>query len=109
MQCNASDMIIVVRPSHPYNAGTEHVGFSPTKQISLAPSTMRREVFGESYKGRSAAYLLRTVGEGKLFWLIISAIHRHVRAWLTALVREMRLREIASYAAAPTKQFKVHI
>ena len=20
------------RPSHPYNAGTEHVGFSPTKQ-----------------------------------------------------------------------------
>ena len=26
------------RPSHPYNAGTEHVGFSPTSQTLLAPS-----------------------------------------------------------------------
>ncbi|CAN0422214.1 unnamed protein product, partial [Laminaria digitata] len=39
------------RPSHPYNAGTEHVGFSPTRQTSLAPSAMRREVFGESHEG----------------------------------------------------------
>ena len=26
------------RPSHPYNAGTEDVGFSPTRQALLAPS-----------------------------------------------------------------------
>ena len=25
------------RPSHPHNAGTEHVGFSPARQTSLAP------------------------------------------------------------------------
>ena len=39
------------RPSHPYNAGTEHVGFSPTRQTLLAPSAKRREVFGESREG----------------------------------------------------------
>ena len=38
-------------PSHPYNAGTEHVGVSPTRQTSLAPSTKRGEVFGESHEG----------------------------------------------------------
>ena len=32
-------------------ARTEHVGFSPTRQISLAPSAKRREVFGESHEG----------------------------------------------------------
>ena len=26
------------RPSPPYNAGTEHVGFSPTRQALLAPT-----------------------------------------------------------------------
>ena len=36
-------------PSHPYYAGTEHVGFSPTRQTLLAPSANRRgELFGES-------------------------------------------------------------
>ena len=38
------------RLSHPYNAGTEHVGFSPTRQTSLAPNAERREVFGESHE-----------------------------------------------------------
>ena len=42
---------IAIRPSHPYNAGTEHVGFSPTRQALLAPSAKRREVFGESHEG----------------------------------------------------------
>ena len=37
------------RPSHPRNAGTEHVEVSLTRQTSLAPSTNRREVFGESH------------------------------------------------------------
>ena len=37
--------------SHPYNAGTENVGFSPTRQTSLAPSAKRREVLGESHEG----------------------------------------------------------
>ena len=39
------------RPSHPYNAGTEYVGFSPTRQTLPAPSAKRREVFGESHEG----------------------------------------------------------
>ena len=44
------------RPWHPYNAGTEQVGFSPTRQALLAPSARRREVFGESHEGRVASY-----------------------------------------------------
>ena len=39
------------RPSHPYNAGTEYVGFLPTKQTLLAPSAKRRDVFGDSHEG----------------------------------------------------------
>ncbi|CAN0487828.1 unnamed protein product [Laminaria digitata] len=42
-------------PSHPYNAGTEHVVFSPTRQTLLAPSANRREVFGESHEGLAAS------------------------------------------------------
>ena len=38
------------RPLHPYYAGTEHGGFSPTRQTLLAPSAKRREVFGESHE-----------------------------------------------------------
>ena len=33
-------------PSHTYNAGTEHVGFSLARQTLLAPSAKRREVLG---------------------------------------------------------------
>ena len=36
------------RPSHPYNAVTEHVGFSPTRPTLLAK---RREVLSESHEG----------------------------------------------------------
>ena len=32
------------RPSHPNHAGTEHLGFSPTTQTSLAPDAKRHEV-----------------------------------------------------------------
>ena len=39
------------RPSHPYHAGKEHVGISPTRQTLLAPSAKRRAVFGESHEG----------------------------------------------------------
>ena len=50
-----SCMAVVVydyKPSHPYSgAGTEHVGFSPTRQTLLASSAKRREVFGESHEG----------------------------------------------------------
>ena len=38
-------------PSHSYNAGTEHVGFSATRQALLARSTKRREELGESREG----------------------------------------------------------
>ncbi|CAN0262660.1 unnamed protein product [Laminaria digitata] len=40
----------MIRPSHPYTAGTEHVGFC-TDQADIAPSTKRRELFGESHEG----------------------------------------------------------
>ena len=33
-----------------YYAGTEHVGFSPTRQKLLAPSAKRREVLGELHE-----------------------------------------------------------
>ena len=39
------------RPSHLYNAETEHVGFSPTKQTFPAPSARRHEVMGDSHEG----------------------------------------------------------
>ena len=37
--------------SHPYNAGMEYVGVSPTRQTLLALSAKRREVLGESHEG----------------------------------------------------------
>ena len=46
-----SRMTIWYRPSHPYYAETEHVGFSPTRQTLLAPSAKRRQLFGESHEG----------------------------------------------------------
>ena len=43
-----SRMTIAIRPSHPYYAETEHIEFTPTRQTWRAPSSKRREVFGES-------------------------------------------------------------
>ena len=37
--------------SHLYNAGTEHVGFSTTRQKSREPSAKRREAFSDPMKG----------------------------------------------------------
>ena len=39
------------RPSHPYNAGTEHVRFPPTTQTLLASRAKRREVLDDSHEG----------------------------------------------------------
>ena len=39
--------------THPYNAGMEHVGFHIP---DIAPSSKRREVFGESHEGWTASY-----------------------------------------------------
>ena len=49
--CHAWKRSYYHRLSHLYNAGKEHVGFSPTRQAFLAPSAKRREVFVESMKG----------------------------------------------------------
>ena len=51
-------MVVVIdhRPSHPYYAGTEYVGFSPTRQTLLAPSEKRREVFGESHEAWTTSF-----------------------------------------------------
>ena len=35
------------RPLHPHKAGTEHVGFPPTRHTLLAPNAKCREVFDE--------------------------------------------------------------
>ena len=40
------------RPSHPYYAGTEHVGFSSTRQTLLAPSA-KGGWWGEGGRARS--------------------------------------------------------
>ena len=39
--CHAWPQSYGHRPSHPCHAGTEHVGFSPTRQTLLAPGTKR--------------------------------------------------------------------
>ena len=39
------------RTSHPYNATTDKVEFSPTSQTSRAPSAKRREMFRELHEG----------------------------------------------------------
>ena len=44
-------MTIAIRPSHLYNAGTKHVGVSPTRQTPRAPSAKRLNAFGESQEG----------------------------------------------------------
>ena len=47
------------RHSHPYNAGTEHVVLSPTRQTlpaCIKREAKRREVTGESHEGRAASY-----------------------------------------------------
>ena len=53
--CHALSQSYDPRPSHPYNAGTERVGFSSTRQTLLAPSANSREVFGESHGGWAAS------------------------------------------------------
>ena len=40
---------MTIDPCIPTMPGTEHFGFSPTRQALLAPSVSRREVFGESH------------------------------------------------------------
>ena len=49
LQCRSRMTIWYIRTSHPHNAGTGHVGFSQTRQVLLAPSAKRHEVFGESH------------------------------------------------------------
>lgn len=42
------------RPSHTYNADTERIGFTPTRQTSRDPREKRLDVFGEPHEGRAA-------------------------------------------------------
>ena len=44
------------RSSHPYNTGTEQVGFSSTRQECLSQSAKRHEVLGESHEGLVATF-----------------------------------------------------
>ena len=50
-------VVVYHRPPHPYDAGTEHVGFSPTRHILLdAPSfAWRREVFASGGRGTGSS------------------------------------------------------
>ena len=58
---------MTIRPSHPYNAGTEHVRCSPTRQtlIACTKREAKREVFGESHE-RVSCIPLRTAREADL-------------------------------------------
>ncbi|CAM9978281.1 unnamed protein product, partial [Laminaria digitata] len=47
------------RPSHPYKAGTEHVGFSPTRKTSLAPR--RGGVVGPDSRRRNVSGFAETI------------------------------------------------
>ena len=49
--CGCTHFMHSHRPSHPYDAWTEYVGFSPTRKKSRAPSAKRRGVFSESPEG----------------------------------------------------------
>ena len=51
MSCMALVVWPYSRLSHPYNSGTEDVGFSPTGRKLLALSAKRREGFGKSHEG----------------------------------------------------------
>ena len=70
MSCMAVVHMAMDRPPQPYNAGTEHVGFSPTRQAMtlLAPSAKRREVFGELH---SAKNRLCSSGESGYYVVIL--------------------------------------
>ena len=66
--CGGGCVLIIMhgrirKTSHPYNAGTEYVGFSPTRQTLLARSAKHREVLGESHEG--CCILLSTVFEAE--------------------------------------------
>ena len=63
----SSGMTIVVWPLYLYNAGTEHVGFSPTRQTSRASSAKRREVFGDSHERLNGINLVGFLYKALLF------------------------------------------
>ena len=45
------------RPSHPYNAGAEHVEFTRNRQLRVyVSSAKRREALGESHEGSAASF-----------------------------------------------------
>ena len=58
--CHAWTVVgfLTIDPRIPvYSAGTERAGFSPTRQVSLAPRFVkRRDVFGESREGWATFY-----------------------------------------------------
>ena len=43
-------MVVVKRASHPCNAGTEHVGYSPTRPTLISPSAKRRDFISYRYR-----------------------------------------------------------
>ena len=67
-----SGMTIAIRPSHPYNAGTEHVGFSQTRQALLVYQARSavRWVFGKLHEGEGFI-LQRITCEAKLEHLLV--------------------------------------
>ena len=44
------------RSSQSYNAGTEYIGFSPTRKTSRVPSTKHSEAFGVLREGRASSH-----------------------------------------------------
>ena len=68
-------------PSPPYNAGTEHVGFSPTRHALLAPSVKRRGVLGESHIMRAASYNASGRGGGQVAKKPVKSVAQKPSVW----------------------------
>ena len=62
-------------PRVPAIGGMEHARFSPTRQTLLAPSTKRREVYGEVDE-RGVACVLLIIDRGADF--LANGLQRHI-------------------------------
>lgn len=79
--------LIFIRLSHPYNGGTGHVEFSPTRhEAMLAPSTTRREVYGEPHE-RVSCIVSGTACEAEFLGIRLAG---YLLGWLSPIVFFLR-------------------
>ena len=80
----------------------QHVGISPTKQTSFAPSAKRHEVFGESHAGWAASYkephVNRKSARRACVLPPLPLRPRLPSLWLDAAVTDLVIRDVNDYA-----------